>query len=234
MISPELYQKRYDLLLSVMDEQEVACTVVCNSPNLFYMTGYKPKKDERLQIAFFPRAAEPVMIVPAIYHINAESDCAIADLRVWSDGDDLVALVRGVLEEKKLVGASLAIDDMFEFRQLQPIRLASPDSQLVLGSGMFTPLRMRKSPEELEAMAESGALSDEAVGMIIDKLLSGQSEAELKNWIEFELLNRGMVYGFSNLIACGVNTNAPHHVSGPRVPKMRDAVSLDSGGALKH
>lgn len=229
-----VYPKRRTQLLTMMEKQAIDCTIVCNSPNLFYMTGYLPKKCERLQIALFPLDSEPILITPALYLVNAEQECCITDLRVWTDGDDLTAFVKNVLAEKNLINKTYAIDDTFEFRQLYPIQQASPNSQLVPGSNVFTELRMRKSPKEVELMAVSGALSDEAMGMLVEQLLSGRSESELKSWIEFELLKRGMSDGFSNLIASGPNCSAPHHVSGSRMPQRGDAVYLDIGGAYQH
>lgn len=234
MNSEHLFQNRTKKLNDAMREKDISCMIICNSPNLYYMTGYSPKKCERFQVAFFPLDDDPVLAVPALYQVNSEKECNIKDQRVWSDGDDLYAYVKNILEDKHLIGKKLAIDDTFEYRQLAPIQAASPDSEFVLGSSVMTGLRMRKSPEELQFMKESGALSDKAVEMMINHILDGKSEGELKSWIEYELANQGMTYGFSNLIASGVNTSSPHHVSGSRIPQQGDAVYLDLGGSYKH
>lgn len=234
MENRELFAQRRRQLTEAMRERNISCTVVCNSPNLFYMTGYAPKKCERLQIAFFPVDAEPLMVVPALYQMNAEKDCNIEDQRIWQDGADLGALTKGIMAEKGLIGQRIAIDDTFEFRQFNPILQSSPKSEFVPGSGVFTPLRMRKSPDEIEAMKQSGAISDDAVGMLIGEMLSGKTEAELKSWAEFEMTNRGMTHGFSNLVATGQGTASPHHVSGDRLPQKGDAAYLDIGGAYRH
>ena len=230
----KLYQDRALKLSAEMQKKGVACMIICNSPNLYYMTGYAPKKCERLQIAFFPVDSEPLMVVPAIYAFNAEKECSIRDQRVWTDGDDLFAFVKGIMEEKGLLGRTLAIDDTFEYRQLSVIQHVSPDSVYVLGSSVITELRMRKSPEEIELMKISGKLSDDAVQMVLDNLLDGRSEGQLKSWIEYDLANKGMIHGFSNLIASGPNTANSHHVSNETVPKPGDAVYFDLGGAYSH
>ena len=56
-----IYEQRLYRLQEQMITQEIDCAVVCTSPNLFYMTGYAPKKDERFQVAFFPKEGEPVL-----------------------------------------------------------------------------------------------------------------------------------------------------------------------------
>ena len=230
----ELYQRRLATLQQEMKKQQVDGVAICNSPNLFYMTGYAPKKDERFQVAFVPAQGNPILAVPAIYYAHSQLDCCIQDQRTWIDGDNMQAYVEKILQELGILNGRIAIDDTFEFRTFQMIRNASPQSEFVLGSNLFTVLRMRKSPEEIELMKESGRLSDQAVQMVLDQILSGKSEAELKTWIEYELSMKGMRDGFSNLIAFGENTGSAHHVSGPRVAKPGDAVYLDLGGAYNH
>jgi Xaa-Pro dipeptidase len=217
-----------------MEQKGIDCVLICNSPNLYYMTGYSPKKCERLQIAFVPLDSEPVMIVPALYRAHSEPECCFKDQRYWIDGVKLVAFTKDILAEKHLLGKKIAIDDTFEFFQMEVIRQANPNSTYSLGSDLFTEMRMRKDADEIALMLKSGQLSDEAVGMLLNKVLDGQSEAELKTWIEFELSMRGMTDGFSNLIAFGENTGSPHHVSGPRTLHKGEAFYLDIGGGYNH
>ncbi len=47
----KLHESRFAALQKAMAEQNVDCVAICNSPNLFYMTGYAPHKDERFQRA---------------------------------------------------------------------------------------------------------------------------------------------------------------------------------------
>ena len=228
-----LHESRFAALRKAMAEQNVDCVAICNSPNLFYMTGYAPHKDERFQVVFVPQQGKPIMAVPKIYDMASRA-CEVEDKRFWTDGIDMLAYVRGILNELGVMGGRFAIDDTFEFRTFNLIRLATPKSEFMPGSNLFTLLRMCKSPEEVEMMKISGELSDWATQMVVDQIMTGKSEAELKTWIEYELAQKGMRWGFSNLIAFGENTGSAHHVSGPRVAKQGDAVYLDLGGSIDH
>ena len=225
---------RLEQLQALMKKQNIDCVAICNSPNLFYMTGYAPKKDERFQTAFIPQSGAPVLAVPKMYTAHSYKDCNIKDQRTWIDGDDMLGFVSGILNELGVVGGRIAIDDTFEFRTFDLIRKTAGNAEFVPGSDLFTLLRMKKSKEEIDRMITSGKLSDWAVEQVLANILSGKSEAELVTWIEYELAQRGMRHGFSNLIAFGENTGSAHHVSGPRVAKKGDAVYLDLGGAYDH
>lgn len=229
-----IYETRMRVLQNLMREQSVDCVAICNSPNLFYMTGYAPKKDERFQAVFVPQQGNPILAVPKMYYPHSFKDCSVKDQRTWIDGIDMNAYVGDILSELGVKNGRIAIDDTFEFRTFNLIRLALPGAEFVLGSNLFTLLRMRKSADEIELMKKSGELSDWAMQKVVDQLLSGKSEAELKTWIEYELAQKGMRDGFSNLIAFGENTGSAHHVSGDRTAKMGDAVYLDLGGAYQH
>jgi len=230
----EQHERRLSKLRQLMVQKGIDCVLICNSPNLFYMTHYAPKKCERLQIAFIPLDSDPVIIVPTIYQAHSEPECTIKDQRYWIDGIDLVAFIKDILIEKKLVGKKIAIDDTFEFFQMDIVKQATPDSEFVLGSSVFTELRMRKQPDEIALMLKSGEISDELTGMALEKVLCGLSESQLKTWIEYELSMRGMTDGFSNLVAFGENTASSHHVSGPRKLQQGEPFYFDLGGAYNH
>ncbi len=229
----ELHERRFQALRKVMAEQHVDCVVICNSPNLYYMTGYAPHKDERFQVVFVPQSGRPVAAIPQIYDM-ASKECDVEEKRFWKDGIDMLGFVKGIVNEIGVADGRIAIDDICEFRTFNLIRQAMPKSDFILGSNLFTVLRMRKSPEEIKLMEISGKLSDDATQMVIDQIMTGKSEAELKTWIEYELAQKGMRWGFSNLIAFGENTGSAHHVSGPRTAKQGDAIYLDLGGSIDH
>ena len=229
-----IYEQRLYRLQEQMITQEIDCAVVCTSPNLFYMTGYAPKKDERFQVAFFPKEGEPVLALPKMYLEQAERECSITNLRPWNDGTDLTAYIRGIVEELGLSKARIAIDDTLEYRAFHLLRHSMAQAECIPGNSLFTPLRMRKSPEEIELMKQSGRMSDEIMRDTVAHLEQGMSEAEVKTWLEYELSLRGMRDGFSNLVVFGENTSNVHHVSGDRRLQDGDAVYLDLGGAYRH
>ena len=230
----DIYEKRLEKLHEQMKENGVSCTLVTNSTNLFYMTGYSPKKCERLLCVLFPLDSDPVLIVPNLHAMDSEKKCWIKDQRVWKDGENLYTLVKNILCEKKLIGVPFAVDNTMEYMHCAFFFNASPSSQYIPASPLFSKLRMYKDAEEIKVMHESGALTDNAIKMLIDNILSGKSELELHNWIEYELGNKGMRQGFSNLIASGINSASVHHKSGTRIPQVGDAVYFDIGGAYNH
>lgn len=232
----KIHEYRFAQLQKSMADQAIDCVVICNSPNLYYMTGYAPKKDERFQVVFVPQQGAPILAVPKMYHVDSVVKCNVQDQRTWIDGDDMQGYVNGIINELGCADGRIAIDDSLEFRTLNLIFKAAPKADYVLGSNLFTLLRMRKSPDEIAMMAKSGELTDQAVQLVIDEIASGsgKSEAELKTWIEYWYQMQGMTDGFSNLIAFGAGTGSAHHVCNDKVCQPGDAIYLDLGGGYKH
>jgi Xaa-Pro dipeptidase len=228
-----IHEQRFIETKKAMNSKNIDCLVLCNSPNLYYLTGYSPKKDERLQIAFITADGKSVMVVPMLYSMNAEKNCNIKDQRIWRDGDNLYSFIDKIADELGIKGGRIGIDSIMEFMQFDTILKSSVKSEFINANSVFKQLRMKKSPEEIELMAQSAKLSDDVMDMCIKACLDGKTEAQIKNLVEYELTDKGMAGGFSNLIASGPNSSSPHHVSGDRIPQKGDCIYLDLGGAYK-
>ena len=50
-----IHETRMEALRKVMREQSVDCVAICNSPNLFYTTGYAPKRTSASRSYLFRR-----------------------------------------------------------------------------------------------------------------------------------------------------------------------------------
>jgi Xaa-Pro aminopeptidase len=228
-----IFKERNDRILKEMKIKGFDCIVLWPSSNLFYLTGYAPKADERLQIAIIKAQGDPLFIVPRIYSDEAKKHCWIKDQRQWKDGDNLYHLVADVAKEVGIQNSKIAIDDTMGFMQTDTVLKACPKASFGLASSVFTPLRNIKGSDEISLMEQSGKISDAVMALTVDECVSGKSELEIKDYVESELKKRGMAGPFSNLIASGPNSSNPHHVSGDRIPTKGDVVFLDIGGAYK-
>jgi Xaa-Pro aminopeptidase len=228
-----VFNERYGKILKGMQQENWDGIILWPSANLFYLTGYAPKADERLQVAIIPASGAPVFIVPKLYANQAKQDCWITDQRDWRDGDDLYPMVADIMQEMGLRQGKLALDDTMGFMQVDPFLKACPNASTGLASSVFTPLRNIKDAAEISLMQQSGLISDEIMPLAIAACAEGKTELEIKDFVEVELKKRGMAGPFSNLIAAGPNSANPHHVSGDRIPAAGDMVFLDLGGAYK-
>jgi Xaa-Pro aminopeptidase len=106
-----------------------------------------------------------------------------------------------------------------------------PSARFTPATPMLRELRMRKSADEVEALARAGSIDDGVFAEIAKESIEGRTERDIGLVVESLLRARGMTDVWQ-IVAGGPNSASPHHFSGERVIGAGDAVVLDFGGAL--
>ena len=228
-----VHKDRYQRLLAIMKEKGYGGAALCTSPNLYYLTGYAPKVDERFQILFLSTESEPVLVVPKLYQDEAEKSCWIKKQVTVPDGTDLQPFVADLMKNMEITGALFALDEIMPMNKANPILKNLRSDQVVMAYELFNELRLVKDDEEAELLAECGRRTDEVMQLAFDFCKPGVSEIEVKDYVEEELKKRQVREPFSNLIAFGENASLPHHTSGTRKLQLGDIIYFDIGGSYQ-
>jgi len=110
------------------------------------------------------------------------------------------------------------------------LEAALPDASFSLASPLMRRMRMRKSPEELEALSKAAAIADTAFEELSQMRIIGMTELEVARSLEAVMLREGAEgAAFETLVASGPNSALPHHRAGQRRIKPGDVVILDFG-----
>jgi len=205
------------------------------SRNLQYLTGFDEEPGERHFLLAVPAAAdgkEPTLLVPALYETQVREETTVAAVRTWSDGDDPVAAVRGLLDALDLREGRLLVDDTMWAAFTQDLRAAAPDATWGLASEALADLRVRKDDAELAALREAAAAADATVRDLRDLGAEavGLTERELADRIADRLAAHGGAgVSFDTIVGAGPNGAKPHHGCGGREIRAGDPVVLDFG-----
>jgi Xaa-Pro aminopeptidase len=187
-----------------------------------YLTGLELLSIERPAGLLIPAQGDVRAAAPAMF---AEPLAGI-DAALWSDADgpdDALARVLGGVRTL-LVAPSLPTGQAFLLRRLLPAL------ELELDPGIVAALRRRKTPEEIERLAEAGRRADEAVGWIGTLPLDGWSERRLAGELQAHFLQGG-AQPYDPIVATGPNAALPHHETGD-APIARDAPLLTDFGCV--
>jgi Xaa-Pro aminopeptidase len=225
------FEKRLNALLVAMQGVGVELAAIGPTANMRYLAGFAPHADERLCLLLIsPQATRAV--VPKL---NAEEWAAHSGLvqRVdtWADEEGpanaLAAALTGLLPVK-----TLAIDGAMRADFLLPL-LAAGAQEIIAVDALIAPLRARKSPEEIEALARAAAQADRAMQAAVAACQPGVSEAEVA-WAAEEAFRRDGAEEVSfTLVAAGANAAYPHHHSSQRILQKGEAVLIDIGASLE-
>jgi Xaa-Pro aminopeptidase len=203
--------------------------LVTPGPDLRYLIGYEAKPLERLTCLVLPASGDPVLVVPFLERPAAEASgtaalgLAIAD---WQETDDPIALVASLLPADM---TRYGLDDHMRAEKVLRFRDGLPGEQALAG-GVLRELRIRKTPDEVEALRRAGAAIDRVHARIGEWLRPGRTEREVGRDIAEAIVAEGHVRADFVIVGSGPNGASPHHDLSDRVIQAGDAVVVDIGG----
>ena len=205
--------------------------LVTPGPDLRYLAGYDAVPLERLTCLVVRPGADPVLVAPILEQPAAEAS-PIGDLnitiRTWGETDDPFALVADVVGSAHVVG----VDDHMWAAKVLALREAMPAVEQRLAGQVLYSLRMRKSADEIEALARAGAAIDRVHAQVPSLLRPGRTEREVGRDIAELIVAEGHASVDFVIVASGPNGASPHHEVSDRVLESGDAVVVDIGGTM--
>jgi len=216
----------------------VDALVITPGPDLQYLAGVVKHSHERLSALVVP-TGEPAaaagdaaaFIVPRLERPGLDgSGVEKAGIRVleWVDGEDPHALVAACLDGVTRVALA---SDMPALHVLG-LRAALPLAVQELATPVLRTLRMRKDPDEVDALRRAGAAIDAVHAQVPGWLRPGRTEAEVGADITAAIVDAGHAEAAFVIVGSGPHGASPHHEVSDRVLEAGDVVVVDIGGPL--
>jgi Xaa-Pro aminopeptidase len=214
-------------------ERGVDALLLGPSADLAYLTGYRPPALERLTMLVLPADGDARLVVPALEAPLAADHLGGLEVEVaaWPETEDPVALVTGTLAAAGAASGRLAVGDRLWSGFLLRLQDALPGAGFTVASGVTRQLRMRKDPQEVDALARAAAAIDRVVEHLPELRWAGRSEQELARDIEQAIRDTHDECCFV-IVGSGPNAASPHHLATGRVIRPGDPVVVDIGGRL--
>jgi Xaa-Pro aminopeptidase len=230
MLSSRTALQRMDAVRCGLASVGGAAAVLGLSSNLRYLTGFSDEPGERLLLLIVPREGDETLIVPKLYADQIEAQSPTAVLRLWSDGEDPLKLIREVSQRLDPLPGKLLLDDSLWAMFALPVQDAFSGRTFGLASRVMEGLRERKDENEISAMRRAGEIADAAYAAVTARRISGLTEIELASQLESAMLTGGADgVAFETLVASGPNSGLPHYRAGTRRIESGDVVILDFG-----
>jgi Xaa-Pro aminopeptidase len=210
---------------------EVDALLISPGPDLRYLTGYDALPLERLTCLVVPADGDPSVVVPGL-----EKPAALASplgelglaVHAWAETDDPYALVASLLPGR----GRAALDNHMWAEKVLRLRAAMPEVDQLLAGTVLRELRIRKTPDEVEALRRAGAAIDRVHAQIGEWLRAGRTEREVGQDIADAIIAEGHVRVDFTIVASGPNGASPHHELSDRVIEHGDPVVVDIGGTM--
>jgi len=203
--------------------------VVPPGADLRYLTGYAAIALERLTCLVVPGDGEPSMVVPRLERPAAEHSGAPVRIVDYPDGTDPYPLVVDLLGSGE---ATAGIGERMWASHLLALQDALPKTRWQPAGQVLGPLRARKTPDEVAALAEAGAAIDAVHEGMGRWLRPGRTEAEVAADIATAIRDTGHATVDFVIVASGPNAASPHHGTSERAIEPGDPVVVDIGGTM--
>ena len=205
--------------------------LISPGPDLRYLTGYDAIPLERLTCLVVRAEGDPQVVVPELEHAAALASPIGAlglDVLTWGELDDPYSLVASLLPERGRAG----LDNHMWAEKVLRLRAAMPSVEQMLAGSVLRELRMRKTPDEVEALRRAGAAIDRVHARVPEWLRAGRTEREVGKDISDAILAEGHVTVDFVIVGSGPNGASPHHELSDRVVAQGDPVVVDIGGTM--
>ncbi len=203
--------------------------LVTPGPDLRWLTGYQALPLERLTCLVLPADGEPFLVAPGL-EVPAVQASGVPGLGVevlgWGETEDPYALVAARLGRPGSVGLA----NRMWAEQVLRFRAALPGAEQSLASDVLGDLRMRKTPDEVDALRRAGQAIDRVHARMAEFLRPGLSERDAGREIAGAILAEGHETVDFVIVGSGPNGASPHHEVGDRVMQPGDVVVVDIGG----
>lgn len=232
MSSSELFSERLNALQAEMVQQGVDLVAIAPTANMRYLTGFAPLMDERI-CALLVGERSTRFLVPELNADQVEAHTGLSALR-WSDADGPLQALAQALDELGIrAGDVLAADDSMRADSLLLLQDMAQPKRSLAAANLMTPLRIRKSEQEIELLARSAALADGALMAGAEACQPGVSERQVGEAIANYFREHGAEAVDFVIVASGPNGAFPHHETGDRRLVAGDTIIIDIGATLE-
>ncbi|MDP5213894.1 Xaa-Pro peptidase family protein [Pseudoalteromonas tunicata] len=230
-ISELEYQTRIHKAQRLMKEQNIAAIYLDAGTNLYYFTGLKWYKSERMVGAILPVTGDLIFISPQFEEGSLRDHMLIqGKFYGWHEHESPYQLFANILNELAITGGQIAIDESAAFFIFDGLRTAAPHYQYVNASAITATCRQHKSANEIALLQQAKDMTLKVHQAAAAILKPGISTVEVSQFIQQAHKKVGAKGGSSFCIVLfGVATSFPHGVKEPQILKENDWVLIDTG-----
>ena len=224
-------EDRIARLQAELKKRQVDCLALVPGFNLHYMTGLEFHLMERATILFIPAEGAPVFALPTLEMAKVEGASHLgAQAFAYPDGSDPHAALTGAVRALPEVH-TLAVEYLrMRVHELRLIQSHLPNAQLSDAGPLMDTLRLCKSADEVAAMRQAIAITEDALRVVVERVRPGMTETQVANMLSIAMLEGGGgALPFEPIVLAGPRGALPHGIQGQTAIKPSDMLLLDYG-----
>ncbi len=138
---------------ALMKAAGIGAVLIEPGSSMIYFTGVNWHRSERLTAAILPVEGQPCIVTPFFEEPSVRETLAVpAEVRVWQEDQDPLAVVAGFLRDRKLAARPVAIEETVRFFAYDALARALLGAKIVSANPVVRGCRMIKTPAEIALM----------------------------------------------------------------------------------
>jgi Xaa-Pro dipeptidase len=226
---------RLERLRTAMEQAGLDAVALNPGPTLTYMTGVSFHLMERPVVLLVDREKDPVLVLPEFESVKAGLiPYRISPFTYGENPAEWEAVFRKAVAFLALDGRKIGVDPrqmrLLEFRHVQ---VGAPKAEYPDASEALASLRLRKEPEEVEAMRRAVKIAETALGKVLPAVRAGMTEKEIASELLLALFRGGSDSDlpFAPIVCAGPNSANPHATPSERKLEVGDLLIIDWGAS---
>jgi len=234
--SEQEYVDRVSRLQKSMQASDIEYLLVTSPEDIFYLSGHHTFGYYTFQALVVPDSGKPVLIARRGELVNGRHNSWLSTFIPYDDTNDPVEVTTATLKSFGRQTAKVGVDLDSWFlspRTYQRITQHLNGFQVVDGGGLIGPLRIIKSPKEVEYIREAARIASVGMGAGVEAVRPGAYDHEVAGAILGAMMSNGCNYlAVEPVVAVGPRSGNMHSAHDNREIKTGDCVFLEIGGCF--
>jgi Xaa-Pro dipeptidase len=231
-----MFEARLARLQAALRDASLEAVALLPGASLRYLTGIDFHLYERPILGIFRAEADPILIVPGMEEAKVKRSSLPFETFTYSeDPSDQINAFTSAVSSIKGIPSALAVEPLsMRYYELNLVKSAAPDLELVDGSTLLYGLRARKDPEELEQMRRAVLTAESAIREVLPRVRIGMTEKEVAAELVQALYSAGsdLELPFHPIVASGPNSALPHATVTERPLSPGEFLLIDWGARV--
>ena len=223
-------QKRARAALRASGQEAI---VVSGPETIYWLTGRQTAGYFAFQALILPAEGEPTLLVRQLELYGTVANTWLDDIVAYQDGEDPVDALVSILRARKIARPAMELGGWFlSPRVATQIAERLKVGELLDGSHILPPLRMLKSPAELDAVRAAARYAEAGIIAGIDACMAGTDENAVAAAMLFAATQAGSeAMAMEPLVSSGPRSGLPHMTWRRRSLSRGDPIFLELAGS---
>ncbi|MBO9711956.1 Xaa-Pro peptidase family protein [Sphingomonas sp.] len=214
---------------ALMAKHGIGAVLIEPGSSLVYFTGVEWWRSERLTAAILPVEGDPCIVTPFFEEPSVRETLGVpAEVRVWQEDQDPLAITAGFLRDRKLAGKPVGVEETVRWFAVEGLQRALPGVRIVSANPVVRGCRMAKTAPELALMQCATDITIAAYRWTAPQIAAGMTPAEIDALMTAATRKLGGEVEF-NLILLGEASAYPHGSHQPQRVTPGQVVLMDCG-----